>query len=245
MKRLFLTPFLMLFLLNNIQAQEKQFLKSDFSLTGSQGTEDALYYRMLSDNNPNSYIIYDLMDGAVGREEIDRSQGFDNRKLMLVYPDLTPKEVHLLEERKMRVTRNSIYYHENGTIKKKELWDNGLQQQGINYDEEGKIISEDKIILAGPRGGLDAWNQYVKKTLTYPVYARRAGAQGTIFIEFDVNEKGEASNFEAIRTENLHPDLIKEALRVVKSYQKGWEPYSINGKATSTKKRLPIRFVLS
>jgi len=245
MKQLSLiTTFYILFL-SYSYAQNKEFLKSDFSLISEKSGSDVIYYRIQSEKNPNTFVIYNLDDTVVGKEESDGSEeGLITRNILLVYSDLTPKEAHLLEEQKYKSIRQSRYFDEEGNIYREERIEDGVLQYRAYYNEDGKIESEDEILLSAPNGGFQAWNDHLAKHLTYPLNARRTGAQGTVYIRFDVDENGKTSNYEPIRTEGLHPELIKESIRVISIYRSGWIPYSINGLKMDSKVVVPIRFKL-
>lgn len=227
-------------------AQDKEFLKKDFSLADNPNDSAATYYRLKSEKNPNIYTIYNLEDAALGKEETEEDQdGILIRNILLVNPDLSPKEAHLIEERKLQNMRQSRIYDDSGKLLHEEKYRNGLLQYRSHYDEKGKIKSEDEIVLASPKGGLQAWNDHLVQHLKYPLNARRSGAQGTVYVSFDVDEKGKTSNYEVLRTEGLHPELIREALRVISIYRSGWVPYTANGIKEASQVTLPIRFKLS
>jgi len=227
-------------------AQDKEFMKKDFSLADYTNDSTAIYYRIKSEKNAKIYTIYNLEDAALGKEETEEDQdGILIRNILLVNPDLSPKEAHLIEERKYQTMRQSRIYNDSGKLLHEEKYRNGLLQSRAHYDEKGKIKSEDEIVLASPKGGLQAWNDHVVQNLKYPSNAKQTGAQGTVYVNFDVDEKGKTSNYKVLRTEGLHPELIKEAIRVISIYRSGWVPYSANGIKEASQVTLPIRFKLS
>jgi TonB family protein len=233
-------------ILGSTFAQKKEFLDREFSLVQEQADSIGVYYRLQSENQPNTYLLYDLEGSAIGKEEVELgTEGHIIRNILLVYPSLSPKEGHLIEERKINTRRKSRYFDENGNLTQEEELNNGLVKFRAYYDGEGNVVKEDTIILASPNGGMTGWNDHMSRTLTYPKSAKQAKAQGTVYIHFDVDENGKTRNYICLREEGLHPDLIKEAIRVIDAYRRGWIPYSINGQKMNSQVVLPIRFRLS
>ncbi|MCB0661518.1 MAG: energy transducer TonB [Saprospiraceae bacterium] len=82
---------------------------------------------------------------------------------------------------------------------------------------------------------------FISNNLAYPDSALQAGIEGTVYIGFTINEKGEVVN----------PSLLKdlgygcgfEAIRIVEEMP-DWEPAMKNGKPVSVDMSLPIRFSL-
>lgn len=92
-------------------------------------------------------------------------------------------------------------------------------------------------------GGIDSLMQYVEKTLKYPRWERKHKIEGTVYVEFVVNEKGKILNPVIIESVSGSKNFGKEVIRMVKKMP-NWIPGSTNGKVTSTKFRMPIKFQL-
>jgi len=88
-------------------------------------------------------------------------------------------------------------------------------------------------------GGDKEMVSYVRRSVVYPDSANRAGVQGTVYVEFLLNEDGHLSNFKVIKSVNYLLD--KEALRVVKSFP-NWIPGTNNDKPVKVRVSLPIKF---
>lgn len=88
-------------------------------------------------------------------------------------------------------------------------------------------------------GDLGKW---LGKNLKYPVRAQEAGVQGRVYIEFIIERDGSITDAKVIRS--VHPDLDKEALRVVNSMPK-WKPGMQRDKAVRVKFTIPISFRLN
>ena len=82
---------------------------------------------------------------------------------------------------------------------------------------------------------------FIQENLKYPVIAQKNGISGRVFVQFDINSKGEVAN--AIVVRGADPELDKEALRVVNSSPK-WEPGIEAGKPVIVRYTFPIVFAL-
>ncbi len=90
-------------------------------------------------------------------------------------------------------------------------------------------------------GGMEAWNEYLRKNLKYPTQARRMGIEGTVYVVFVVNTDGTVQDVELLR--GIGGGCDEEALRVVKGAPK-WSPGKQRGRPVRVRMRLPIRFKL-
>ena len=86
-------------------------------------------------------------------------------------------------------------------------------------------------------GGINGWNRYLEQNLniglgnTYIVVPKgQTQATATVVLSFVVNKKGKVLDVTAQSTipENVHPELIKEAIRMLKNCPK-WIPAKHNG----------------
>ncbi len=90
-------------------------------------------------------------------------------------------------------------------------------------------------------GGEKERRKFLKKNIKYPVFAKEAGIEGTVHLQFVVNKKGEIKNIEVVRGVN---DLLdKEAIRVLKAMPK-WKPGKQRGKPVKVILNMPIKFEL-
>ena len=90
-------------------------------------------------------------------------------------------------------------------------------------------------------GGMEAWNEYLRKNLKYPTQARRMGIEGTVYVVFVVNTDGSIQDVEILR--GIGGGCDEEALRVVSNAPK-WTPGKQRGRPVRVRMRLPIRFKL-
>lgn len=88
-------------------------------------------------------------------------------------------------------------------------------------------------------------NDFYAKNLTYPLAARRSGAQGTAIVAVLVSESGEVKAIELANGIQLHPELAKEALRVIKLFKGPFIPaLDLDGKPVEKWLYIPTRFKL-
>lgn len=110
-------------------------------------------------------------------------------------------------------------------------------------DPSGKVIYIMTEVEPSFDGGKEAMINYLKDNLNYPQEARDREQEGTVFVDFIVEQDGTVR--EAIVTDDTHVDVDQsfrdEAIRVVNAMPK-WVPGRQNGKAVDVKFSLPITF---
>lgn len=104
--------------------------------------------------------------------------------------------------------------------------------------EEVFVIVEEQ---PHPRGGLQAFYDYINNNIKYPSQARRMNIEGRVFVQFIIEKDGSISQVEAIR--GIGESCDEEAVRVVASAPR-WEPGKQRGKPVRVKMVLPISFKL-
>lgn len=94
-------------------------------------------------------------------------------------------------------------------------------------------------------GGMQAMMTYLGSNIKYPETARTAKAEGTVFVRFNVNTDGTLGDLNTLsKGPALHPDLVLEALRVIRSMP-AWTPAEKDGKKVKAEMVLPVKFKLS
>lgn len=94
-------------------------------------------------------------------------------------------------------------------------------------------------------GGMEAMMKYLTENLRYPESARTAKAEGVAVISFTVKEDGSLAEVKpGLNDPSMHPDLITEAIRVVKAMPK-WKPAIKNGQVMKATLSIPIKFKLA
>ncbi|NVO10801.1 MAG: TonB family protein [Bacteroidales bacterium] len=134
------------------------------------------------------------------------------------------------------------WYHPNGQKSSQELYNKGKRVKVEYWDINGmKVDSAEGEYLARFNGNAQEFRKYVNEHLEYPPSAANLGTEGKVFVSFVVEKDGSLSNIKAIK--NADYELIKEALRVVRSSPK-WEPGKQHNRFVRVSYIFPITFVL-
>lgn len=115
---------------------------------------------------------------------------------------------------------------------------NGNDEEAV--DDEPFFIVEDMPKFNG--GDREEFRKYIMQNLYYPEIARQNGIDGTVYVQFAVNAKGEICDVIVVR--GVDPSLDKEAVRVIKSSPK-WAPGKQRGRPVKVQFTFPIVFVLN
>ncbi len=100
-------------------------------------------------------------------------------------------------------------------------------------EQEVFVVVENQPELIG---GMKALNEEVE----YPDFARKAGIEGRVFVQFVVDEEGNVKNPKVTR--GVHKLLNQEAMRAVKEMK--FKPGKQRGKAVKVQMSLPVTFRL-
>ena len=84
-------------------------------------------------------------------------------------------------------------------------------------------------------------NQWLSQNLTYPAAAAENGIQGKVVVKFVVDEHGNVSDVQVVRS--VDPSLDREAVNTVKRMPK-WNPGMQNGQPVKVWYTLPVTFKL-
>jgi TonB family protein len=90
-------------------------------------------------------------------------------------------------------------------------------------------------------GGEKARMKYLSENMVYPSAARDSGIQGTVYINFVIEEDGSISNVKVVR--GIGGGCDEEAIRVVQNMPK-WKPGTQRGKIVRVSFMMPIKFAL-
>lgn len=91
-------------------------------------------------------------------------------------------------------------------------------------------------------GGEAAMFKYLADSTVYPELSMDNGHQGTVYLSFVVETDGSVTDVEILR--GVTKELDEEAIRVVNSMNKRWQPGYQRGNAVRVKYNLPIKFIL-
>lgn len=116
-------------------------------------------------------------------------------------------------------------------------------EERLNTDQgppEPEEEEEDEIFVVVENqpdcGGVQALQEEVE----YPSFAKKAGIEGRVFVQFVVNEEGNVTNPKVTR--GVHKLLNKEAKRAVKTLN--CEPGQQRGNPVKVQMSLPVTFKL-
>lgn len=104
--------------------------------------------------------------------------------------------------------------------------------------EETFVIVEE---MPEYEGGMDAFYNYVKNEVSYPLSARESGIEGPVFVQFVIDKNGSVTEVVAVR--GIGGGCDEEAVRVLKNAQP-FKPASQRGKKVRVRNLLPIVFEL-
>ncbi len=90
-------------------------------------------------------------------------------------------------------------------------------------------------------GGQLAMRKHLAQTTRYPVYAQEHGIQGTVFVNYIVNETGHVTNVKIFK--GVHPTLDAEAIRVIENMPR-WKPGRQKGQPVRVTYTIPVGFIL-
>ncbi len=117
-----------------------------------------------------------------------------------------------------------------------------------SVDEAGRIVDEEvlafQLVREKPKfNGEDAnaFQNWVKKSIQYPIDAKNDGIQGRVTVEFVIHSDGSVSDAKVLR--GVSSSLDKEAIRVVSRSPK-WTPGYQDGRPVAVKMTVPVIFQL-
>ncbi len=115
-----------------------------------------------------------------------------------------------------------------------------------NFKVEEEVVEEEHIFMVvesapGFPGGPLALKQFITEHLTYPVLAREANIQGTVYLSFIVDKTGGISDVSVLR--GIGGGCDEEAVRVVQAMPR-WEPGRQRGIPVHVRFTLPVKFTL-
>jgi TonB family protein len=113
------------------------------------------------------------------------------------------------------------------------------QDQDTTITEQVFFIVEEMPDFQGK--GLNSFQDWAMDHMNYPEEAKEQGIEGTVYVEFIVNKKGDVTKTRIMR--GVNPLLDTEALRVVKSSPK-WKPGKQRGAAVNVAFVFPMKFSL-
>ncbi len=113
-------------------------------------------------------------------------------------------------------------------------------------DASGKVVYNKAEVDPSFIGGDKEIGKYLRENLIYPEEAKEEGLEGTVFVDFIIDEKGAVREATASETlgDGIDQSFKDEALRVVNAMP-AWTPGLQRGVAVNTRFSIPITFRLS
>jgi TonB family protein len=113
-------------------------------------------------------------------------------------------------------------------------------------DASGKMVYYKVEVDPSYPGGFNELRKYLHDNLTYPEAAREKGYEGTVFVDFIVDEKGKIRDVVAsdVVGEDVDISFKEESVRVVAAME-GWRAGRQNGKPVDAAFSIPITFQLA
>lgn len=137
------------------------------------------------------------------------------------------------------------YYYTNGQPSSIEVYAADSLRSIQTFDEAGnrtpnagartQVEKESEYV-----GGQAGWRQHLTRTFSYPKQAVDREIEGTVIVQFIVDEKGDLSEIQAL---SGHPLLAEEAIRVIQRSGR-WTPAISHGRKVKSYKKQPITFRL-
>ncbi len=109
-------------------------------------------------------------------------------------------------------------------------------------EEEDNVVFQVVETMPEFVGGNAALLKYLSDNIIYPEKAKKAGIQGKVILQFDVEKDGSVVNVVVVRS--VSPELDAEAIRLVKNMPK-WKPGKQRGMPVRVRYTLPISFKLT
>jgi TonB family protein len=135
------------------------------------------------------------------------------------------------------------YYH-NGQVAGDVMYKDGKQVSGAFYNDDGSKNKKVKEFIRESEypGGTAQWLRFLNKTLKYPENEYKNKIEGTVVVQFIIDEDGNPTSIKVIKSVNA--ELDAEAVRVI-SGSKDWVPAVYGGRLVKSYKKQPIVFKLA
>jgi TonB family protein len=134
-------------------------------------------------------------------------------------------------------------YFGNGYLRRFDIYKDGTLVNGqcftqTGYDTAYYIYQRD---ASYKNLNINEYRDYVQEQLIYPARAADRGKQGTVFIQFEVNENGQVANTKILKSPD---DLLSRAVLDVVLNTELWEPAVFEGQKVKQRFTIPIIFQL-
>ncbi len=233
-----------------------------FSAFGQKSKTDTTYYQGLEViNDKNSFTTFEVCEiDRKGRRnglcerfskagKLVESSNYKKGVKSGTYIRYSPLQTALIQGEYVDDMKDGtwITFDIEGNLNGLEIYknDNLINSRKLDIKIQSKMGEEG--ILANTEvspefpGGIEAWQKFIAQNLTYPLEAKRSGAQGEVWTKFIVTKEGSIIFPKIIESPDLA--LSKEALRIV-SLSPNWIPGKINGTPVDAELKFRLVFRL-
>lgn len=226
-------------------AQDRIPLNKHFYQVENPKTDEVFFTRLENRTQAGDTVvwIFDLQNRMVSQSRISINPEGNFRQEVTEYFD----SMYNRTSQTILNLENSKYitaYFENG-MKKGEVFKEDINKYHIwRQNPDSSYLKEYDDFKPGFNP--NDLNDFYAKNLTYPLAARRSGAQGTVIVAILISGSGEAKAIELANGIQLDPVLSEEALRVVRLFKGPYTPaLDLKGKPIEKWLYIPVRFKLS
>ena len=150
---------------------------------------------------------------------------------------------HEVESRPVKPTETTFAGTETGPPLRLPVEGKDL---GNGKREVPAVVDPPKILVFAEvmpqySGGMSAMLKFLHKNLHYPASARFIDQEGTVYVQFVVNNAGQVVDVEVVK--GVNADLDREAMRIV-ALMKKWKPGKQHDVPVNVRMVLPIKFQL-
>lgn len=185
-------------------------------------------------------------EGEIQNPIIKKSYGagLDNQLLDIIKQDPQNKWVAAKSNGKtidMVTTASFAFYGSKGSITEAHSFFSSPTTLNSAF-----ALTEDTVfdvVETAPefKGGMEAWNDWIKSNIQYPQTAKEIGVEGTVYVVFVINKDGKVDQPEILR--GIGAGCDEEVLRLI-SESPDWIPGQQSGQKVNVRMRLPVRFKL-
>jgi TonB family protein len=165
-----------------------------------------------------------------------------NKELTAEAKEAETKKVEAVAAKKAKLAKESAERTEQRKLTAAER----AKTSRTYKDATGKTVYYKADVDPSYSGGEDQLRKYLKDNIKYPEGALEKGIEGTVFVDFVVDEKGRVR--EVVATDAVGEDVDlsfkEESVRVVAAMP-GWKAGMQNGKAVDASFSIPITFEIA
>ena len=224
------------------------------------------FYEVSSEKNENKvYDVFKIANGErMGQRGTYRTEDFKNGVLCIFnstgdssnlctyangLPNGLVKNWHpngeifqIINMKDGKLDGDAEYFFPNGQMSAKLFYSDGGIENESYWNEDGSPMTNNKeAFRRAEYPGKDKFSEFVARSLIYPTHIRNMGIQGTVVLSFSIQKDGSLADITVVKS--AHPDLDKEAIRVVEKSKK-WLPEKAFNQTVNVRYVFPVIFRL-